>query len=385
MNAFFIFANSLAEYLKNENPTNENYLLFYETIKDIECNDFRLYFHKAAYLLKINDYEMAKLNIDKAMNLLQSLKPFGIYNCNHLENNSHFMVPMKTGGAYRIKNYPTIKSEIGDVFSYAGEIYSILNDEISALNFYKKSLYYKSFLMSEFDALNRISVFSFRRFNEYSLSDLINNMITVSPSIKMNDPFDSIMNLWGNENRLMDQCQEKKHIRPMCESFKSYRIRSFCLGKGNIPIKNILMWSHYAGEHTGFCIKYKLSKHFMCQEENDNNEHMYLKKIIYTNKKVDILTSDIDSNLAFATKKKDWKYENEVRLIVYNPNKKDPFYGVKLDDNSEIESIFFGYRCSDATINTIKNVFLKRATKSPKFYKMILDNNDIYNLKYSRI
>ena len=100
---------------------------------------------------------------------------------------------------------------------------------------------------------------------------------------------------------------------------------------------------------------------------------------------MDILTSDIDSNLAFATKKKDWKYENEVRLIVYNPNKKDPFYGVKLDDISEIESIFFGYRCSDATINTIKNVFLKRATKSPKFYKMILDNNDIYNLKYSRI
>lgn len=81
------------------------------------------------------------------------------------------------------------------------------------------------------------------------------------------------------------------------------------------------MWSHYAGEHTGFCVKYKLSKHFICQSGNATNEHMNLKKIIYTNKKINIISKSINSDLAFATKKRDWKYENEVRLIVYNPNK----------------------------------------------------------------
>ena len=145
------------------------------------------------------------------------------------------------------------------------------------------------------------------------------------------------------------------------------------------------MWSHYAGEHTGFCVKYKLSKHFICQDENIANEHMYLKKIIYTNKKIDITSKSINSDLAFATKKRDWKYENEVRLIVYNPNKKEPFYSVELDNKSEIEAIYFGYRCPEHAIDTIKNIFIKREASMPKFFRMVLDEQNIYKLKYVRV
>ena len=75
----------------------------------------------------------------------------------------------------------------------------------------------------------------------------------------------------GLKENLKKLCKEQKHIKPYSKSFDYFRIRSFCINEDK-TIGNVVMWSHYAGEHTGFCIKYKLSKHFMCQEENDNNE-----------------------------------------------------------------------------------------------------------------
>ena len=342
---------------------------FYIKIKDLNCNDFRLYYIKARYLNGQNLLNEAKDNVDRAIELMESkccmsideLHIDGIFDLNNLFHNN------KT---------------ISDVYSCAGEIYAKMDKIETSDKYYKIGQYYNTLLGSDFKDQSYVNVFSFRRYNEYSLSDLINNTITVCPSSKMNDPFDSIINLWGSADNLEKICKDKKHIKPMCSSFNQYRIRSFCLGNRNTPTRKVLMWSHYAGEHTGFCIKYKLSNHFIKQKENENYEHMYLKKIKYTNKKISIATTSINTDVAFATKSKEWRYENEVRLIVYNPNKTEQFYGIELDDKSEIEAIFFGYRCSEVAINTIKNIFINKNAKVPKFYKMILDENNVYNLKY---
>ena len=56
----------------------------------------------------------------------------------------------------------------------------------------------------------------------------------------------------------------------------------------------------------------------------------------------------------------------------------------KIDNKSEIEAIYFGYRCPDATITTIKNLF-KANTYCPKFYKMELDVKNVYRLIYNEI
>ena len=61
------------------------------------------------------------------------------------------------------------------------------------------------------------------------------------------------------------------------------------------------------------------------------------------------------------------------------------FYGIPLDEESEIDSIFFGYRCTNSAIDTIKNIFIQRRTELPNFYKMVLDEKDIYNLNYVEI
>lgn len=291
-------------------------------------------------------------------------------------------------GAYVPLPLPHIHLQLSDIYTCAGEVYGKLDISDQSLEYYKRSHYYKLFLKTEFDNLSKISLFSFRRFNEYSLTDLINNTITVSPSIKMNDPFDSLINIWASEEMLRKTCHtpDSKHIEPFSKSFRFFRIRSFCGGRGNTPVWNHLMWSHYAGEHTGFCVKYKFSRHFIKQEENDSYEHMYLKKIKYSNNKIDLHTGTIDTNLAFATKNKCWKYENEVRLIAYNPDRTENFYGIPLDEQSEIEAIFFGYKCTEQNIATVKNLLARKdQTHKPKFYRMVLNSHNIYRLDYQKI
>ena len=387
MTDYYIFTTALNDYLNesqdcSDDVRDEKYAQFQDKIQDLECNDFRLYLYRAMYLNSKNAIPQAKLNIDKAIELSYSvvtnLMNFG-------ENGEVLYVPNQDNSSYFvIDKLPSIKAQFSQLFLGAGEIYAKIGDDETSLKYYQIGHYYGSFLKPDFDT-DSITVFSFRRYNEYSLSDLINNTITVCPSTYMNDPLDSVINLWADEERLEKHCDDKKHIKPYCLSFNYYRIRAFCLGLTNKPIKNILMWSHYAGEHSGFCVKYKLSKHFISQSENTDNEHMYLKRINYTNMKIDVETKSINSNLAFATKKKDWKYENEVRLIVYNPNNSAPFYGVELDDASYIEAIYFGYRCPNSTINTIKNIFVHKRNNIPKFFKMVLNDKDIYNLQYIRV
>ena len=112
-------------------------------------------------------------------------------------------------------------------------------------------------------------------------------------------------------------------------------------------IGNILMWSHYAGQHKGFCIQY----HFSDQFTNATTEKRTtrLKEIIYRNNKdaLDITRSTIDTNIGLCTKHIDWQYENEVRLISYELGSSDLFCPVPLDDASYIKCIYFGYKCDE--------------------------------------
>ena len=354
----------------------------YEKIKDLDCYDFRIFYLKAHHCYKkLGNPEEAKAYIDKSIEAIPLIKEdmFSI-----VENSRFIYVPL--GDSISVPVAGVTNKLMSNIYTLAGEIYSILELDNEALEYYKRALYYKILLKTDMEKKNYVHLYSFRRFNVYSLSDLINNEITVSTSKKMNDPFDSIINLWGSEEQLKETCKEHKHIKNLSRSFDYFRIRSFCNGETEEALENLLMWSHYADEHRGYCVKYKLSKHFIKQDENDSFEHMFLKPIIYRKdeEKVDIseLTT-INTDLAFATKHRSWKYENEVRLIVYNPNKEESFYGIPLDKDSCIEAIYFGCKCEPKTINTIKKLFSESDTP-PKFYQMKSDSKDVYHLKWDK-
>ena len=364
VDAFVVFKDS-----KSSNKLS----IFFEKIKDLECNEFRLYFFKALFLNKENRLDEAMENINKSVELTNS-----IHNNPLVFENNVFIYERIGNKSIPILNLRHIHEQLADVYSTAGEIYSKLNDFKTSLSFYVKTQYYLSFHKADFDS-EKIELFSFRKFNQFTLSDLIENKITVSPSTAMNDPFDSLINLWATEEHLAMMCKEKSHAKPYAKSFQYNRIRCFCYGKEENVINKTLMWAHYAEEHRGICIKYQLSSHFIKQDENDKYEHMYLKKVEYTDKTISIETPTINSAIAFATKGKEWSYENEVRLIDYNPNIETPYYGIALDKESYIESIYFGFRCEDSTINTIKALFKNHDT-IPKFYKMELDRSNVYRM-----
>lgn len=378
MSDFDIFTSALSKYINDSQncdsiSRHKLYLLFARQILNLSCNDFRLYYHKAYFYNQQNNILEAKNNIDKAIALIPYIKDNGI---NNVENGQNLYGRNENGLLYCI--CLNLNSQLADLYLCAGEVYAKNRFDKESLSFYQKAQYYLSFLKADFEG-EAVYVYSFRRINEHSLEDLEKNQITVSPSNLMNDPFDSVINLWAEEEHLKNTCKDEKHAKTYAQSFKYYRIRSFAYGEEESILNNTLMWAHYGDEHKGFCIKYKLSNNFIKQLPNDKFEHMYLKKIEYKDSVIDIDVPTIDSNLAFATKSKKWSYENEVRLIAFNPNKSQPFYGIMLDCGSYIDSIYFGYRCNDKDKNKIRKA-LGHNVSAPTFWEMKLNKHDIYNM-----
>lgn len=374
MNDFQKFVESIEKYI--ENKSTDKLTTLFNQIKGLSCNDFRLYYFKAAYYNKTEEHlAKAKENIDKSLELVDRIEE----SAPGVENGVGLWYSYPDGNSYCLPLI-SIKQQLIEVYSTAGEIYAKLQDNDNSLSAYKKVQYYTSFLKSDFENCKTVSLFSFRRYGKYSLSDLKENKITVSPSKNMNDPFDSIINLWANEEHLAQKCKDKSHAKPYAKSFDYFRIRSFCYGNEDEVVKKSLMWSHYADEHKGFCIKYKLSTRFIKQEENEKFEHSYLKKIKYTENPISIDTPTIDTTLAFATKSIEWSYENEVRLIDFNPNEPNDYLGIPLDNMSYIEAIYFGYRCKDDIINEVIRIFNKNEHQ-PIFFKMKLDTRDVHHMQ----
>lgn len=235
------FEYELSLYASKE-KTLEAYTQFVNAIRYLNCDDFRWFYYLAHYDFQ-NKYRKGNCTDKKLLKRVQA----------YIDKS--------------IRRLPLVDKEnniIQEIYFCAGCIYAELEQYDKSKEYFVRSNYYDVLSLSDFNDEEFVSVYSFRRYNEYSLSDLINNTITVSPSTKMNDPFDSLINLWASEEQLKQTCvnSESKHITPLCKSFKFFRVRSFCIENDKLPVRNILMWSHYAGEHTGFCIKYKLSNHF---------------------------------------------------------------------------------------------------------------------------
>lgn len=79
---------------------------------------------------------------------------------------------------------------------------------------------------------------------------------------------------------------------------------------------NILMWSHYADKHTGFCVEYDISN-----LDIDHKFKISFSPVIYTKNPVDISNAilskrlDIVRNILLTNKSSDWEYEKEWRFI----------------------------------------------------------------------
>lgn len=101
---------------------------------------------------------------------------------------------------------------------------------------------------------------------------------------------------------------------------------------------SLLMWSHYANEHKGFCIEY-----------STNEFKSFFFPVMYSNKIPNALENECTVPLSMITKSKDWQYELEWRIVnQYDgfisdghqypaPMPKAIYLGCRIDENNELK------------------------------------------------
>ena len=134
---------------------------------------------------------------------------------------------------------------------------------------------------------------------------------------------------------------------------------------------NILMWSHSADEHKGFCVEY------YCEEGSYLRNH--IRKINYVNKIPSITIEEFNrygenekKNYIYELalfKSKDWEYEKEWRLITDYNNK-------YCNDEIKIKAIYFGARFEKSYIDVVNKIISYESTCGKiKLYNVVKKNN----------
>ncbi len=130
-----------------------------------------------------------------------------------------------------------------------------------------------------------------------------------------------------------------------------------CLSRNPL---NLLMWAHYAKDHTGYVIEFEISNEIPTAIliETDNfkklktvAENLYPLPINYEEEKPLIDTLDKEAFFKhFLTKGKDWEYEEEERVIDYI---RGPGFH-RYDRKKILKSVIAGMRMEDDDFATLK-------------------------------
>lgn len=285
------------------------------------------------------------------------------------------------------------RRDLTQLYNVTGKILGELGEDKESLNFYEcfqcLKMQLNPNISTDSQPLEAIKLYQFRKFSDYTLANLLNKELTLSKPTVMNDIADSLINIWLTSPSFGATTQNKRHLDPYKESFRDYRIASFCENnpqKKQYAVQNTLMWSHYADEHRGFCIEYLFHHDDFRKDDFSNNSASRLFRMNYCDSDdhpIDFeKVSRLSTSLAFLTKYKEWSYENEVRLLQYKPRQGALREQYKLSANTKISAIYFGYRCPKIHIQIIKKLL---KDSDVKFYKMEIDYSNVYKLKYTEL
>lgn len=205
-----------------------------------------------------------------------------------------------------------------------------LRDQLRDLVLSETSNY--EYIMSLVKADRPKYLYKYASFNEYWKDLIFNGKVRMQAPTSFNDPFDTsfycdfemyknsleikIKNRFPYINKMQIDSMAKLKIsspNEMNHGFKNIMLIS-CFSEINT---SILMWSHYARKHSGFCIEYKVDRlNDFCADR--------LYPVIYSDKLCDMtdyMISDAKQNLTFKSiapvlfKSTEWEYEKEWRLI----------------------------------------------------------------------
>lgn len=224
--------------------------------------------------------------------------------------------------------------------------------------------------------------FSFRSFSEHSLKDIKEETISVAHPRTFNDPLDTLM-YWWLDSKIKsipsgNDIEDEFYIM-MKKVTEHIKLRCLISAKGrDVTGLSVLMWSHYAKNHTGFCIEYELPEMHFDSLDSANDGLKMLKDIQY----IDSVTVKDEPTImqALFQKTKEWEYEKEIRLAVYNPSNDAEF--PTFECPGCVKAIYLGVKCSDSDRHSMEKAI---GDKCIPLFQMVIDNENAGKFKKIRI
>lgn len=150
---------------------------------------------------------------------------------------------------------------------------------------------------------------------------------------------------------------QEKYDRKLLSDFNSNLKSSLKLCSFSAKNDSILMWSHYANCHTGFCMEYD----FQTVSESTHKINRMLFPVIYSENLFDATKILIEKDsiplvalLASLYKSPEWSYEEEWRLTF-------PFGVIEQDTNFAVPKptgVYVGAKINDNDFNEIRQIAL---------------------------
>jgi len=231
-------------------------------------------------------------------------------------------------------------------------------------------------------------LYKFQTYDKWSIKNLISCHIWFSKPEKLNDPFDcAIPIIFTESDKDLTKLVKDHYIKWLRELGKSEEIAARELqylpnGKPSLEMKNrtknmlrehnqqtivefskmgvacfttvfhnILMWSHYADGHKGFCLEFDTN--YRPFHDRQKLHEVIYSKSYPTHSPLDIVQSPNLVIRPLITKSKNWKYENEWRFIKDQGNSAFEY------DPKALTAIYFGCSMPDDQKSEIATLLAK--------------------------
>lgn len=226
--------------------------------------------------------------------------------------------------------------------------------------------------------------------NEFYTERLfVHHEIHASSPLEFNDPFDckaytAYFKRLEKEDKELDarlttetekiKREHNKDRKPisMEDKLKDWLANIFRIVCITTKKDSVLMWSHYATKHRGFCLEFNnLANHYRINALKVN----YPKDNRIPTISFDETLEDDEIKKIFLTKSYDWKYEEECRIFFKSKAFKDKASIVYLP-KSVLTGVIFGLDMPKKDETLIRE-WVKEGNFSPAFYKAERKENEI--------
>lgn len=243
-------------------------------------------------------------------------------------------------------------------------------------------------------------LYKYRSLDDHTERIITHNEVYFSPISSFNDPFDckcSIITEYGSYNdkfKYLYEVHQKYHqgiddldgrmkiaIALNTDLFNQTVIDVYnriigkmgvlCLSATN---NNILLWSHYAENHKGLCIQFKVKKDndFIGKAEKVKYQSNYPTTDFF--KWVELNFGGLE--VMPLIKSQLWEYEKEYRIIKHHDSSEDiesieslpPAHGIATFPEELLSGIIFGCKMEKSDKNKVRGWIKQRKTK-PRLYQ----------------